>query len=129
MGLYIITRIQNDENIEIKTIHHKDTGRWRSFEFLLYDWTNPNQVITFGQGGMKILTTPPDFDKVHQNMLECYFVQPSSKGIRDENLITRMKLYDTRVHANLYIPNKGPKEIIFEKNKPNMYKGKFICQT
>ena len=78
---------------------------------------------------MKILTTPPDFDKVPQNMLECYFVQPLNKGIHDENLITKTKLHDTCVHTILYIPNKEPKEMIFEKNKPNIYNEKLTCQT
>ena len=79
VGPYTITRIHDDNTIEIKTIHQKQLGRWQSKMFLPYDGVNPNQVNTFDQGGMKIFTSP-DFDEVHHKMLECYFVQPLRKG-------------------------------------------------
>jgi hypothetical protein len=75
VGPYTITRIHDDETIEIKTIHQKQLGRWRSKMFLPYDEVNTNQVITFDQGGMKTFTSP-DYDEVHHKMLECYFIQP-----------------------------------------------------
>jgi len=75
VGPYTITRIHEDDTIEIKTIHHKQLGRWRSKMFLPYDRVNPNQVNTFDQRGMKI-STSPDYDEVHHKLLECYFAQP-----------------------------------------------------
>ena len=37
VGPYIITTIHDDDTIEIKTIHQKELGRWRSKKFLSYD--------------------------------------------------------------------------------------------
>jgi hypothetical protein len=79
VGPYTITKIHNDDTIEIKTIYQRELGRWRSIKFLPYDWVNPNQVITFDQEGVKILTAI-DHEEVHQKMLECYSIQPISKG-------------------------------------------------
>ena len=75
VGPYTITRIYDDETIEINIIHQKRLGRWRSKKFLPYDWVNPNQVITFDQGGMEVFTFP-DYNEVHHKLLECYSAQP-----------------------------------------------------
>ena len=83
VGPYTITRIHDDDTIEIETIHQKQLGRWQSKNFLPYDWVNPNQVITFDQDGMKIFTLP-DYDEVHHIMLECYFIQPLRIGTCDD---------------------------------------------
>jgi hypothetical protein len=68
-GPYTIMRIHDDDTIEIETIHQKQLGRWQSKMFLPYDGVISNQVNTFDQRGMKIFTSP-DYDEVHQKMLE-----------------------------------------------------------
>ena len=83
VGPYTITRIHDDDTIEIKTIHRIQLGRWRSKFFLPYDWVNTNQVVTFDQDGMKIFTSP-DYDEVHHKMLECYLIQPMKQGILEK---------------------------------------------
>ena len=89
VGPYTITRIHDHDTIEIKTIHKKELGWWRSIKFLPYDWVNPNQVITFDQDGMKILTSP-DYDEVHHKMLECYSLHSLRIRTHDES-ITKIK--------------------------------------
>ena len=72
---YTITRVYDDNTIQIENIYQKDLGRWESSKCLPYDCINPNQVITSVQKETKTLTSP-DYGEVHQKMLECYFIQP-----------------------------------------------------
>lgn len=65
-------------------------GRWRSINFLPYDWVNPNQVITFDQEGKTILTSP-DYNEVHNMMFECYSVQPLPKGTLDRKSTNKVQ--------------------------------------
>ena len=91
VGPYTITRVHDDNTIQIKNLYQKDLGRWKSNGFSLYDSVNPNQVITFDQEGMEELT-PPNYDEMHHKMLECYSIQPRGKGALDEKYNNNVKV-------------------------------------
>ena len=75
VGSYTITRVHDDNTIQIDDIHQKDLGRWESSQFVLYDGMNPDQVINFDQASIES-STPSDYDEIHHKMLECYAIQP-----------------------------------------------------
>ena len=54
MGPYTITKVHDDNTIQIENKYQKDLGRWRSNTFLLYDSVNSDQVISFDQNDMKV---------------------------------------------------------------------------
>ena len=86
VGPYIITRIYDNDTIQIKTIHKKELGRWTSIKFLPYDWVNSNQIYTFDQKKMKILRTSLDYNEVHHKMLKCYSMQLFRKRTQKEEM-------------------------------------------
>jgi hypothetical protein len=115
VGPYTITRIHDDDTIEIATIHQKQLGRWQSKKFLPYDSVNPNHVITFDQGGMKIFTSP-DYDEVHHIMLECYFVQLLRIGTCDDTF-TKIK---SKARLDNYPTQLLPRGNDHDKNVPHL---------
>jgi hypothetical protein len=111
VGSYTITRIYNDNTIDIQTEYHKNLGRWESIKFIPYDLVNPNQVTTFDQGKMEILTFP-DYDEVRHKLLECYFAQPLATATRGDSISkvepkTIMEFYPSKEKKHkLYAYNK-----------------------
>jgi hypothetical protein len=77
MGPYTITRVYDDNTIQIESKYQKNLGRWRSNKFLLYDWITPDQVINFDQKAVED-TTSQDYNEVHHILLENYSTQPIS---------------------------------------------------
>ena len=83
VGPYTITKVHDDNTIQIENMYQKDFGQWKSSNVLLYDCVKPDQVITLDRKETEILTLA-DYDKVHHKILECYFIQPLPKRISNE---------------------------------------------
>ena len=94
VGSYTITKVHDDNTIQIENIYKKDLGRWRSSKFLLNDWVKPNQVITFDQEVIKTLTST-DYEEMHHKMLEYYFIQPLLKQTSNERSTNGMETMET----------------------------------
>ena len=115
IGPYTITKIHDDDTIEIKNIYQMGLGRWRSTKFLPYNWFNPKQVITFSQEETKTFSSP-DYDEVHHKMLECYSIQVLPKEVLDEE--SHKTEQTTKMESiNTHLSSKGD---YYEKNVHHM---------
>ena len=116
VGPYTITRVHDDNTIQIQNKYQKDMGRWKSNRFLLYDSINPDQVVTINQDVMEALT-PPNYDEVHHKMLECYSIRPIRKETIDEKSTNGVNT--TRIEEIFtQLLTKGD---YFKMNTPNIY--------
>lgn len=115
---YTITRIHDDNTIEIETMHQNKLGRWRSTEILPYDLVNSNQVNSVYQEGVKT-SKSLDYDEVHHKMLEYHSMQLLPNETLDENLASRVQTKTANLNTLL-----STKENYYEKNAPQPYLSK-----